>query len=211
VQSDRDRGALHLRCAAVAAPHGSAELWRKEFWYDRQHSWNGFRELFFSSDGSRLLRSDSVGPSGGGRGGERTVEVLVEAFAAADGAPVAEWRGTLALYANNGAASGAGALAFLNGRTLHGLSALEAGAVPVKCITASPKPMEAVEFSRDGTAVATVGRDESATIWDPRTWAHRARYDWKIGSLLSVAFAPDGLRCAAGGKNGQIVVWDLDA
>jgi WD40 repeat protein len=38
-----------------------------------------------------------------------------------------------------------------------------------------------------------------------------ARFDWGIGRVASVAFAPDGLTCAAGGENGQIVLWDVDA
>ncbi len=37
-----------------------------------------------------------------------------------------------------------------------------------------------------------------------------ARFDWGIGRVASVAFAPDGLTCAAGGENGQIVLWDVD-
>lgn len=37
-----------------------------------------------------------------------------------------------------------------------------------------------------------------------------ARFDWGIGRVASVTFAPDGLTCAAGGENGQIVLWDVD-
>ena len=35
--------------------------------------------------------------------------------------------------------------------------------------------------------------------------------DWKLGKLVSVAFAPDGSIGAAGTEDGQVVVWDVDA
>jgi WD40 repeat protein len=34
--------------------------------------------------------------------------------------------------------------------------------------------------------------------------------DWKLGKLVSVAFAPDGNLGAAGTEDGQVVVWDVD-
>ncbi|HEY1188285.1 MAG TPA: hypothetical protein VGE74_11545 [Gemmata sp.] len=47
-------------------------------------------------------------------------------------------------------------------------------------------------------------------IWDTATWNVRRRCEWNIGRLRTVCFAPDGLRGAAGGDTGQVVVWDLD-
>ena len=35
--------------------------------------------------------------------------------------------------------------------------------------------------------------------------------DWKLGKLVSVAFAPDGSIGAAGTEDGKIVVWDVDS
>ena len=35
-------------------------------------------------------------------------------------------------------------------------------------------------------------------------------FDWQIGPIAAIAFAPDGLRCAAAGKYGKVVVWDVE-
>jgi len=35
-----------------------------------------------------------------------------------------------------------------------------------------------------------------------------ANYKWDIGRIFCVTFAPDGLRLAAGGDAGRVVVWD---
>ncbi|MCI0704129.1 MAG: WD40 repeat domain-containing protein [Planctomycetia bacterium] len=36
------------------------------------------------------------------------------------------------------------------------------------------------------------------------------RYDWKLDAVYALAFAPDGLRCAAADIRGKVVVWDVD-
>jgi WD40 repeat protein len=46
-------------------------------------------------------------------------------------------------------------------------------------------------------------------LWDAASGRALSAYDWRIGPVSSLAFAPDGLRAAAGG-NGAICVWDLE-
>ena len=46
-------------------------------------------------------------------------------------------------------------------------------------------------------------------LWDNESRARLTTFDWRIGDVRCVAFAPDGLTAAAGGLDG-VVVWDVD-
>jgi WD40 repeat protein len=72
------------------------------------------------------------------------------------------------------------------------------------------KHFQGLSFSRDGRFLATVSNDETVRVWDARTWEERSRITWDIGALLNIAFAPDGLRAAAGSDRGQVVIWDVE-
>ena len=64
-------------------------------------------------------------------------------------------------------------------------------------------------MSPDGQTLAA-GCGESVCLWDLRDGRLIRTFDWNIGRVHSVAFAPDGATAAAGGEDGRIVVWDLD-
>ena len=72
------------------------------------------------------------------------------------------------------------------------------------------KHFQGLSFAHDGRFLATVSNDETVRIWDTRTWEEHTTFTWKIGRLLNIAFAPDGLRAAAGSDKGQIVIWDVE-
>jgi WD40 repeat protein len=71
-------------------------------------------------------------------------------------------------------------------------------------------PIKEFAFSPDGrilaTSVARVVRFFSVS--DGR---RLNSYNWSIGNVTALAFAPDGLTAAAGSDRGQIVIWDVDA
>jgi WD40 repeat protein len=67
-----------------------------------------------------------------------------------------------------------------------------------------------VAFTPDGRFLAAAHNDGTARFYEARTWQQAAAYEWRVGPLVSLAIAPDGLRAAAGSKRGKIVVWDLD-
>jgi WD40 repeat protein len=71
--------------------------------------------------------------------------------------------------------------------------------------------VSAVAFHPTGSRLFTGGEDEGVREWlvgDRLTKG--SAYDWNLGAVWSVAVSPDGLLCAAGGKGGEVAVWDLE-
>ena len=58
--------------------------------------------------------------------------------------------------------------------------------------------------------VAAGDKKGQVFLWD-HAGKVRNRYDWKLGATYALAFAADGLRCAAVDVKGKVVVWDVDA
>jgi WD40 repeat protein len=73
-----------------------------------------------------------------------------------------------------------------------------------------PKHFQGLSFAHDGSFLATVSNDATARIWDTGTWQEHAAVTWQIGALLNIAFAPDGLRAAAGSDQGKVIIWDVE-
>lgn len=67
-------------------------------------------------------------------------------------------------------------------------------------------------FHPGGHMLCAVFADGQACYLDAITGAVKQSFRWskKPKPLYSVAFAPDGLTCAAGGENGRVVIWDVD-
>ena len=70
----------------------------------------------------------------------------------------------------------------------------------------------AVAFDPTGTRLFTGGEDEGVRQWlvDEDGLTKGPAFDWDIDGVWSVAVSADGLLCAAGGRWGQVAVWDLD-
>jgi WD40 repeat protein len=69
--------------------------------------------------------------------------------------------------------------------------------------------VKCASFSPDGHWLATGGMDGVVIFWDVATGQERARFDWQIEDVYSIAFAPDGMTMAVAGDKG-IVLCDVD-
>lgn len=76
-------------------------------------------------------------------------------------------------------------------------------ATAVRVVTALA--VAAVAVAPTGGAVATGQADGTVGLWDPFAAAPRATFDFGIGGVQSLAFAPDGLTLAVGGRRGAVV------
>ncbi|WP_439626699.1 WD40 repeat domain-containing protein [Gemmata sp.] len=59
--------------------------------------------------------------------------------------------------------------------------------------------------------VACSRNNGTVCLWNLERCELVRTLDWKLGKLVSVAFAPDGTVGAAGTEDGRVVVWDVDA
>ena len=67
-----------------------------------------------------------------------------------------------------------------------------------------------VAFHPSGRFLLVGDHDGTIRLREVESGQEWAAYSWGIGSVWKVAFSPDGLRAAACGQSGKIVVWDVD-
>jgi WD40 repeat protein len=61
-----------------------------------------------------------------------------------------------------------------------------------------------------GRVLATAGLDGTVRFWDSGAARELACFDWEIGRVNRVAFAPDGMTAVAAGHLGLAVRWDVE-
>lgn len=74
------------------------------------------------------------------------------------------------------------------------------------------KSVDGVAFSPDSRRLAIAVGDGVVRFWECGTWNEEAAFEWGFESVRCVAFSPDGMTCAAGGKgDAALVIWDVEA
>lgn len=61
-----------------------------------------------------------------------------------------------------------------------------------------------------GKWLAVGHADGTVRCFDTTIWCESSTHKWPVQPIAGLAFAPDGLKAAAGGDDGQVVVWDVD-
>ena len=67
-----------------------------------------------------------------------------------------------------------------------------------------------VAFHPSGQFLMASSNNQTVRFYSVPDLAETAAFDWEIGPVPRVAFAPDGMRAAAAGRTGKVVVWDMD-
>jgi WD40 repeat protein len=67
-----------------------------------------------------------------------------------------------------------------------------------------------VALSPDGRLMMTGSWDKTVKMWNAANGRELASFAWPVGRVSGAVFAPDGMRAAAAGDEGRIVVWDVD-
>ncbi len=65
-------------------------------------------------------------------------------------------------------------------------------------------------FSPDSRLLLTAAKGKVVRLWDVATGRLLHTFDFDVGEVTGVAFAPDGMTAAVGGTNGKVVIWDVD-
>ena len=79
-----------------------------------------------------------------------------------------------------------------------------------KCFEVEGSKLVDMAIQPAGPLLVTAHADHTVTLRERATGRVLRSFDWKIGALQGVAFAPDG-QTAALAKNGQLFVWDVDS
>lgn len=68
-----------------------------------------------------------------------------------------------------------------------------------------------IDYSPDGTRIATAGADGTARIWDANTGEELAVLRGNASSVMDVAFSTDGDRVVTAGQDGTVRIWNADS
>ncbi len=69
--------------------------------------------------------------------------------------------------------------------------------------------VRSLQFSHDGTKLASGSQDGTVVVWDVATGADVHRLVGHAGTVTGIAFSPDDHTAYTGGRDKRVLVWDL--
>lgn len=175
----------------------------RSLWSERPPRYRLFGNPAVSPDGSRVAVDQHEG-----FGDHPTNTVQVRDAATGKVLVKVEFGGSDPVEEIVFSADGAKVLARSSGRTVRVFDA--ATGRPAGELLHPGRPfVTGVAVHPDGT-VACCRNSGAVCLWNLEKREIVRTLDWKVGKLVSVAFAPDGSVGAAGTEDGQVVVWDVD-
>jgi WD40 repeat protein len=70
--------------------------------------------------------------------------------------------------------------------------------------------VNAVQFSQDGSKLASASDDKKVMVWDPSTGEHLHTLEGHSSAVNAVQFSPDGSKLASASWDKKVMVWDLN-
>ncbi len=88
--------------------------------------------------------------------------------------------------------------------------AIVGNATVVNFISTDTGAVWSVTFSRDGKSLLSAGADQTAKLWDVKSWREIRAFTGHSNEIFEAAFSPDGKRIATASNDSSVRLWNTE-